>query len=261
MKEKTLNSLIKLILFVAVLFGGYTVYNDYYNSDTVKIANWNLQIFGQSKLNNMKLMQTYSEVVQDYDIIFVQEIRDASQTAFPRLCSMLVNYSCMQSSRAGRTSSQEQYGIIYKKGINITSFRDYNPDAQDRWERPPIRTVFDINDYQLIVYNIHIKPEDAQQELNYLENLIVDSGNVLVLGDLNADCSYYNNEKQTEFDNWNWIIKDDEDTTSSNSNCAYDRIILNDGSYKEYVSDGIYTKEITPEISDHYLVWVEMNIN
>jgi len=260
MKKKSLNSLIKIIALLIVLTGGYTVYENYYTGDTVKIANWNLQIFGVAKASNANLMQTYSEIIEDYDIIFVQEIRDKSETSFPKLCLVLTNYSCMTSSRAGRTNSKEQYGIIYKNGIEILSSKDFNPDEQDRWERPPIKTTFNISGYELTVYNIHTKPEDVQSELDYLEDVVSNYGNVIILGDLNADCTYYNNAKQTEFDSWRWIIADSEDTTSGNSNCAYDRIILNSDDYAEYKSDGIYKRGITSEVSDHYLVWVELEI-
>ncbi len=261
MKQKNFRFLIKIILLLVLSFGGYTIYDNYYNADTIKIANWNLQIFGMTKASNPELIQTYSSIIDDYDIIFVQEIRDKSETAFPILCSHLVNYTCITSSRAGRSSSKEQYGVIYKKGINLTSFYDYNPDAQNRWERPPIRTDFNINGYSLTIYNIHTKPDDVKQELDYLKDIVIDTGNVLILGDLNADCNYYNNNKETEFDSWQWLIQDSEDTTSSNSDCAYDRIILNNDAYEEYKSYGIYSKDITENISDHYLVWVELEIN
>jgi len=260
MKQKTLNSLIKIVFPIVILLGSYTAYDNYYSGETVKIANWNLQIFGETKTSDSELMQTYSSIINDYDIIFVQEIRDKSDTAFPKLCSMLQNYSCLSSSRAGRSDIKEQYGIIYKNEINVTNFYDYNPDSSGRWERPPIRTDFDINGYRLIIYNIHTKPEDVQKELDYLESVAINSGNVIVLGDLNADCSYYNNAKETEFDSWNWVISDDEDTTSSPTNCAYDRIILNNDAFEEYKSDRIYKKGITKDVSDHYLVWVEMKI-
>jgi endonuclease/exonuclease/phosphatase family metal-dependent hydrolase len=259
-KTKTLDLLIKIVFFIVIFTGGYTVYDTYYEADTVKIANWNLQIFGQSKASNINLMQTYISIIEKYDIVFVQEIRDKSETAFSQLCLMLQNYSCVTSSRAGRTNNKEQYGVIYKNEIGIISFEDFNPDKKDRWERPPIKIKFNISNYELIVYNIHTKPEDVKRELNYLENVVSNSGNVLILGDLNADCSYYNNEKQIEFNSWNWEIKDYEDTTVGNSNCAYDRIILNNDAKQEYKSDGIYKKQITNDVSDHYLVWVELKI-
>jgi deoxyribonuclease-1-like protein len=260
MKKKTLNSLIKIVFTIVILLGSYTVYDNFYSADTVKIANWNLQIFGQAKASDFELMKIYIDKIDDYDIVFVQEIRDASDTAFPKLCSMLVNYSCLSSSRAGRTSSKEQYGVIYKNGINITSFKDYNPDFQDRWERPPIEVSFNINGYYLTVYNIHTKPDDVQKELDYLEGVAINNEKVIILGDLNADCSYYNNEKEIEFDNWNWLIEDNEDTTVSATDCAYDRIILNNDAYEEYSNKGIYKKDITKDVSDHYLVWVELKV-
>ena len=159
-----------------------------------------------------------------------------------------------------RTNYKEQYGVIYQNEINLTNFYDYTPNSQDRWERPPIRTDFNVNGSQLIIYNIHTKPDDTQGELNHLEGVVVRTGNVIVLGDLNADCTYYNNKRETEFDDWNWLIKDNEDTTSSSTNCAYDRILLNNDAYAEYKSDGIYKKQITTQISDHYLIWVELKI-
>jgi deoxyribonuclease-1-like protein len=206
-------------------------------------------------------MNLYADKIDDYDIIFIQEIRDKAETAFPQLCSMLQNYSCESSSRAGRSSSKEQYGIIYKNGINITQIKDYNPDSNNWWERPPIKTTFNINGYELTTYNIHTKPDDVQQELYYLEQIVSNNGNVIVLGDLNADCSYYNNDKEIEFDNWNWIIKDNQDTTVSATNCAYDRIILNNNAKQELKNSGIDKKQITSSVSDHYLIWVELKPN
>jgi deoxyribonuclease-1-like protein len=261
MKTRTLDSLIKIIFAILLFFGSYATYEYYfYDAETVKIASWNLQVFGQAKASNLELMNFYVSIIDDYDIIFIQEIRDKEETAFPELCSMLVNYSCETSSRAGRSSSKEQYGLIYKKGINLTNFYDYNPDEKDRWERPPIRADFKINNYSITIYNIHTKPENVQKELNFLEEVVITTGNVIVIGDLNADCTYYNNADENEFDSWIWLISDNQDTTSSNSNCAYDRILLNNDAKGEYKSSGIYSKEITPEISDHYLVWVELGL-
>lgn len=259
MKKKTINLLIKLTFAVIIFLGGYVAY-DYYDADTVRIANWNLNVFGEAKSSNPELMQICASIIEDYDIIFVQEIRDKSETAFPKLCAMLENYSCFSSSRAGRSSSKEQYGVIYKNGINLISFKDFNPDAQDRWERPPIKADFEINNYPITIYNIHTKPDDVQKEMNYLEDVVADSGNVILLGDLNADCAYYNNKKETEFDSWNWLINDGGDTTTSASYCAYDRIILNDDAHDEYRAYGVYKNRITENVSDHYLVWVELEI-
>jgi len=253
----SLKHLIIILIFLVLGLGGSVVY-DNFNSETIKIANWNLQVFGQAKAGNLNLMNFYADKIDDYDIVFVQEIRDASGTAFPKLCALLENYTCVASSRAGRTSSKEQYGVIYKNGIELVELEDFNLDELDRWERPPIKIDFLVGNYSLRIYNIHAKPDDVQRELDYLESVVANQGNVIVLGDLNADCSYYDNEKETEFDFWNWVISDDADTTSSATDCAYDRIILNHDAYEEFKNSGMKKQGITKEVSDHYLVWVEV---
>ncbi|MCX6711492.1 MAG: hypothetical protein NT139_00435 [Candidatus Woesearchaeota archaeon] len=139
--------------------------------------------------------------------------------------------------------------------------KDFNPNSQDRWERPPIEVTFNVDDYELTVYNIHTKPDDAPQEIASLEGAVKSSGNVIVLGDLNADCSYYNPSVEHYFSSWNWIIKDTDDTTVASTDCAYDRIILNNDAYSEYSNYGIYKEGIVDGVSDHYLVWVELNLS
>jgi endonuclease/exonuclease/phosphatase family metal-dependent hydrolase len=231
------------------------------NNNTIKIANWNLQIFGDAKENNSTLMGIYARVIGQYNIVFIQEIRDADQSAFTKLCGLLPEYNCNISSRAGRTTSKEQVGIIYRKGITIISWKDFNPDALDRWERPPIAVGFDINGYSVTAYNIHIDPNTVSSELDALEQIVTNSGNVIVLGDFNADCLYYTPQEETDFDDWNWVIKDSDDTTVSLTDCAYDRIILNSDAYAEFVQSGIFHQGIEKAVSDHYPVWVEIKTN
>jgi deoxyribonuclease-1-like protein len=231
------------------------------DNNTLTIMNWNIQVFGVAKWNKTGVKEKILEIIPKADIIFIQEIRDKSGEAFKELCSQLnESFKCNISSRAGRSSSKEQYGIIYKEDINITSFIDYNPDSMDRWERPPIEVSFLINNYEFRATNIHIKPENATIELKELEmNYYLSSwaGNRVWLGDFNADCSYYDENNKTVFLNEYWVIQDYDDTTATNSNCAYDRIIINKDTQQEYLRYGIY-KNITTEISDHYPVWIEI---
>lgn len=234
------------------------VYEDLNLTGGIKIANWNLQIFGKSKASDPELMKLYAEKIDDYDIIFIQEIRDSSEESFPKLCDMLPAYKCSVSSRAGRSSSKEQYGVIFRKGIDLVEMVDYNPDKKDRWERPPVKVIFDINGYVLNLYNIHTKPDDVPEEMAGLEEEVKDEGNVVLFGDLNADCTYYNNDKETHFDSWYWAIKDEDDTTVAKSSCAYDRIIMNSDAQEEFLGAGIVSDGIDKEVSDHYLIWFSL---
>lgn len=230
------------------------------SSRKIKIANWNLEVFGDSKASKPELMQSYADTIRQYDIIFVQEIRDKDSGAFYDLCRLIPGYEFKISSRAGRSSTKEQYGLLYRKGIQLMDFKDFNPDPQNRWERPPICVSFNVGTYDFAVYNIHTDPDDVRRELSHLERLISQNseGNVTVLGDLNADQNYYNNPRETEFDSWHWLIKDSEDTTTTSTNAAYDRIIMNSDAFEEYSSHGIHRQGITRSMSNHYPVWLEI---
>ena len=92
----------------------------------------------------------------------------------------------------------------------------------------------------------------------YLEEVIEDERNTLIIGDLNADCSYYDNAIETEFDDWSWLIQDHHDTTAGRSDCAYDRILLDADAFADIVAGGIIGEGITKAVSDHYLIWTQL---
>ncbi|MBW2991444.1 hypothetical protein KY348_07125 [Candidatus Woesearchaeota archaeon] len=233
------------------------------SNETLTIMNWNIQTFGKSKWNKTEVRSRILSIVPMADITFIQEIRDKSGDTFRSLCAELnKTHKCNISSRAGRSSSKEQYGIIYKKNIEILAIHDFNPDEKDRWERPPVMVSFKADDYEFIATNIHIKPDDVKNELQHLEIIYKTMSSItnrVWLGDFNADCSYYDAENKDVFLTEYWVIKDIDDTTVAYSDCAYDRIIINEDMKEEYLKYGIYTN-ITKEVSDHYPVWVELKI-
>ena len=248
-----------------------TTLPDELNKTSLRIANWNLQIFGTSKASNETLLNAYANIIDDYDIIFVQEIRDASGLAFNKLCDLLEEYECTNSSRAGRSTSKEQYGLIYRTGLDFISLTDYNQigNESDNFERPPIAVVFEINGFvngqhvpeNLTIWNIHTKPEDVPNEMTNLEKLIdnkseVNSEYIMILGDMNYACNYKDRAKGF-FLNYHWLITDDMDTTSATNNCSYDRILVNDNLYKNVILSGIDSDKITSDMSDHYLIWTK----
>jgi len=223
------------------------------------IANWNLQIFGQSKASEPEVMDFYDAKMSDYDIIFIQEIRDASGTAFPTLCQRMEGYECAVSQRDGRSSSKEQIGVIYKENYELIELVDL-ADPDDVWERSPTMVKFNVEGYEFTAYNAHLKPDDVDAELNAMEEAIINEGNVIVLGDLNADCDYYNPLLDGAFDSWNWLIANSADTTVSQTDCAYDRIFVNDDMKLEIGESGVDKEGINKTFSDHYLVFTEVKI-
>jgi endonuclease/exonuclease/phosphatase family metal-dependent hydrolase len=231
------------------------------------IASWNLQIFGQDKASDASLMAKYANVIGKYDIVFVQEIRDISETSFNKLCALLPGYSCLTSSRAGRSTSKESFGIIYRKGVLVLEWTDYNSASgyQQQFERPPVKAIIQIAsmlDNETIIKNLtiwenHIKPDDVINEMTYLEQIVIRDTTAnqpwVVLGDLNFDCTYADHNTFQPFNSYLWVIPDTADTTVGTTDCAYDRMISNFG-VSEY---GIDTS-ITEDMSDHRLVWIKI---
>ena len=86
----------------------------------------------------------------------------------------------------------------------------------------------------VVLIGIHVKPSDAQAELDELVKVYEEAVNVfltfnvLLLGDMNADCSYISNSAHdrlnlTTDNRFVWLIDKLQDTTVANTHCAYDR--------------------------------------
>jgi deoxyribonuclease-1-like protein len=238
-----------------------------YTNTSFTVAAWNIQILGPSKGSNDELMAFYVDVIDDHDLFIVQELKDMSGEVFTKLCDALNEaetlYGCLNSSRAGSTNNKEQYAVFYKLSeFKLTEFYDYNERQYIAlWERPPLRLRLERNGVEFAIYTIHTKPTEAKAEIAYLHSTTMrDRGPMIVIGDLNADCGYYK-PNDTDFASWYWIIKHNDDTTVGNSDCAYDRIIVNTDMRKYYMNTyGITMQDITSVHSDHYPIWAMFDI-
>ena len=82
--------------------------------DKLKIASFNIQVLGRSKMKKPEVVEKLVKILARYDIIFVQELRDRSGLAIKKLLTKLnkysnSNYKIVISDRLGLTSSKEQY--------------------------------------------------------------------------------------------------------------------------------------------------------
>lgn len=225
-------------------------------SNEIRIASWNLQRFGQEKANNVSLMAYYVNKLDNYDIVVIQEVTDSTGEAFKKLCGSMTGYSCIESEREGTSSYKEQYGVFYK-GVTLKDAvdREGTSEAKD-FVRPPYSIDFNAGNWSFRLTTIHTDPDKVKTELKALETLLnADNyeGNEIIMGDLNADCSYYPNPP-TDFKSWEWAIPDKEDTTVKQSNCAYDRIIINNEAETHFINYGVM-RDVNADQSDHYLIY------
>jgi len=250
-------------------------------SSIVKIASFNIQVFGRSKISDTKIMDMLAKIIKRYDIVAIQEIRSAKGYVIPSLLSHInkgdLKYDYVISKRLGRTESKEQYAFVYNtKTVSLIPGSAYVvDDAEDVFEREPFVAYFKSGNFDFKIVDIHIKPEDVEAELTHLAVVINDiyknssEKDIIVLGDMNADGSYFNEAKlSTIFQTWVQMIDNFQDTTVAVSANTYDRMMTRkETANEEYdgisgvfgwdVEYGVTDADFVKRVSDHYPVYAE----
>jgi hypothetical protein len=254
-----------------------------YTDSGLRVASFNGEVFGDAKIRNVGV-DYYVDLITEYDLFFLLEIRDADGSSFWEVCDALRGYECLISERSGRSVSKEAVGVFYRVGLNVsgfgdilgtdlTDFTDEEGEVDDfrfngsvggilplgnenvgAFERAPV--YLEVNGVSYFV--VHLSPENVYREFEALEALVSGDGyqvtgdRTVVIGDMNADCDYYSSGVDfSEEDGWVWVIGDDADTASGFKDCAYDRIIVS--SEVEVLGSGVVG--IDGMVSDHNLVW------
>lgn len=248
---------------------------------TIKVAAFNIQVFGTTKAGNPEVIETLSKIIRNYDIIAIQEIRGASQTALPALESAVnamggPQYDSIVSERLGRTTSKEQYAYLYNmQTVQLVGTPYTYPDPSDIFHREPYIAEFKAKNgnFDFVLITIHTDPDEATQEINDLPRVVDDAkgrfqgeDDFIVMGDLNADCSYFKEDSQSPLKSMNyfWVINNSVDTTTKSTDCTYDRIIITTSTKEDFTGDsGVFRFDtaynLMPEkaaaVSDHYPVY------
>ncbi|XP_022084573.1 uncharacterized protein LOC110975984 [Acanthaster planci] len=216
---------------------------------------FNIQVLGKTKMGKPEVVDYLTEILARYDVVLIQELRDASGEAIVDLLNALNDYSphtyeMIISSRMGRSSSKEQYVFFYKPSeVSVVDTYEY-PEPNDEFERQPLIARFKkvcpcpgLSEFAVV--GIHVKPDDAVAEVDHLSEVydhVVNTWglqDVILTGDFNADCNYISSSKWSRIrlrtqSRFEWLISDYADTTVSNTNCAYDRIVVAGSGMKTY---------------------------
>lgn len=255
--------------------------------DSIKIAGFNIQIFGQSKREKEQVMNVLANTVREFDVVLVQEIRDSSETTAPIFLELInsmegPDYAFIRSERLGRTTSKEVYAYFYN--TETVEYLDDSAfvfdDVDDVFEREPYVASFIAGGFDFTLIGIHTKPDDAYHEIgnltivfDYVESLGGEQ-DLIVLGDFNADGSYFDEDstdnplKDSEYI---WVVGNDWDTMTK-TDWTYDRMVMTDYTYgSEYVTDSVevfyfdtiygLNQTLTESVSDHYPIYAEFSTN
>lgn len=311
-RKKGLFLVLAIVIVLLVLF---LLYNQYQNCayttyfctpegpprETIKIASWNIQNFGQKKANDEAIMAGIAANLNGYDIIAVQEISnfyEKSDSGCPKIADICPNHTnCGLIENTLEESLNEKYNLSYQFVFSDT-VRDerylyiYNPEKVEfisteivsdpdetgpicdleknntgKMVRQPFKAKFRAGNTTFTLLNAHTSPTKNIAELEgleyfYRQEKAKGDENLIILGDLNADCDYLTPGQQIAFrsSQYRWIVSDSEDTTVSKRGCAYDRFIFGGDAKSHYTGKYGISSGTTSQLSDHYLIWAEFTI-
>ncbi len=246
----------------------------------IKVAAFNIQVFGRTKRGKPEVMDVLVDVAREFDVMLVQEIRDSSGETAPEYLDLIngggASYAYVESERLGRSTSKESYAyywdtetVEYLEG----SAHVYN-DTGDVFEREPFVASFRSGGFDFTLVGIHTKPDDAENEIGNLTVVVAGllasnpgEADVVVMGDFNADGGYFDEDGPSPLKagGYHWVIENGFDTMTK-TDWTYDRIVLLNGTYHgEYVagSRGVFyfdaayglNQKLTENVSDHYPVY------
>jgi endonuclease/exonuclease/phosphatase family metal-dependent hydrolase len=248
----------------------------------LKIATFNIQIFGKTKAGKPVIVRQLAAIVRRYDLVVVQEVKDRSGRA-PQVLLDAVNhegraYAFVLSPESGRQDddarSQERYLVYYDSGTveALPGDRLYDDSAQDRFQREPYLTNFRSRrgDFSFVLINIHTRPEAAVAEIDALTPVFDwatqtfgGERNVIALGDFNASCTYARTAQLDALSirgaGYIWIVPDSSDSNvATKSACAYDRIVTTLDAAAAFTGHwGVDQAFTDKKVSDHWPVWAE----
>ncbi|REK19239.1 MAG: endonuclease/exonuclease/phosphatase [Planctomycetota bacterium] len=253
------------------------------DGNSVRIASFNIQVFGQSKMSDPRVVSLLVEIVRQFDIVAIQEIR-SKQDIMARFVDQINatgrHYDYVIGPRLGRSSSKEQYAFVFDTAsIEIDRHALYTvEDPDDLLHREPLVGWFRVRGppateaFTFSLVNIHTDPDETDQELDALADVFRavqrdgrGEDDVIILGDLNVDEA--NLGRLGEISNIRWAVSGV--ATNTRGTKQYDNIVFSGVATSEYtgrwgVFDMIRQFNLTVDealkVSDHQPVWAEFSL-
>jgi endonuclease/exonuclease/phosphatase family metal-dependent hydrolase len=289
-KGQVIGSGLIVIIIATVAYAYISLERDQVvEAEKAKIAAFNIQVFGEAKSQKGDVMTVLAKIVREFDVVLIQEIRDASGQTIPNFVERInqiegPNYSFIISERLGRSTSKEAYAYVYNtEMVALIQGSDYvYSDVNDVFEREPYIASFKIGNFDFVLVGIHTKPDDAYNEIGNL-TLVVSSiqtakpneKDIIVMGDFNADGTYFDEDDASNLfkaSEYKWLMRNDMDTMVK-TNYTYDRIVVLDATFNhEYNANtaqvfyfdqvyGLNNQTFVSEVSDHYPVFAQYKTN
>ena len=252
---------------------------------TIRIASFNIQVFGTDKVEKKPYVAAeLGRVIQRFHLVAIQEIRSKDDYLLDRFLRDHVNvggryYDYVIGPRLGRSNSKEQYAFIFDTSaieVNRQGIYTIN-DPQDRLHREPLVALFRVRGpppyeaFTFLLVNIHTDPDEVPEEVDALADVYhavrqASGGedDIIILGDLNADDRHLG--RLGQIPGIRPIVRGV--FTNTRQNRLYDNIIVHQQSTAEFTGQwGVYDLERLHNlnrdqalmVSDHLPVWAEFS--
>lgn len=253
------------------------------NGQTIRIATFNLGVYGQAKMGDPAAMETLARIIRNFDIVAVQEIRSRDQGAMPALVDHINRlghqYDFVIGPRLGRTDQKEQLGFLFDTRT-VTVDRNqlytlYDPD--DLVHREPFVAMFRAlaappqRAFTFTLVNVHTDPDLIDQENRLLMQIVQEvrrdgrnEDDIIMLGDFNDSASDLTRLLMSPPDIM-WALPNDT-PTNTRGDAQYDNIFFSRQFTDEFTGrSGLFdlirqfnlTTEQALRVSDHMPVWAE----
>jgi endonuclease/exonuclease/phosphatase family metal-dependent hydrolase len=251
---------------------------------TIRIASFNIQVFGESKLAKPEVMNVLAQVVRRFDVVAIQEIRSGTQDVMPRFVQMInaegASYDFVIGPRLGRTSSKEQYAFVYNRAsVELAPGSVYTvDDPDDRLHREPLVAGFSARGpppaqaFTFTLIDIHTDPDEVHKELDALDDVyraVRDDGrhedDIILLGDLNTDDAHLGELGQMPY----LVAAISKTPSNTRGTKLYDNILFDRRATTEFTGRSGVLNVMTEyhlamhdalEVSDHFPVWAEFSV-
>lgn len=152
--------------------------------DTIRLASFNLNGWGEAQRDNPVATQILSRLLTQFDVIALQGIRSRRDDLLPDLMMQLNSggrkFDFMIGPRLGRGDSREQLAFVFDtERIETDRFQLYTvEDPEDMLHREPLvgwfraRNTSSGDAFTFSFVNVHIDPDLARLELPVLPNLV-----------------------------------------------------------------------------------------
>ncbi len=254
------------------------------NGPTIRIASFNIQVFGNTKASKPYVMQELADIVNQFDVVAIQEVRSKDEYLIPNFVQ-LVNRSGRRfdhviGPRVGYTTSKEQYVFLFDtQKVEIDHQSVYTvSDPDGLLHREPLVATFRARGvdpdqaFTFTLVNMHTDPDIAIQEMDVLAEVYKvvrrssrGEDDIIMLGDFNVDDRHLGRLGQLP----GMLPLIAGVWTNTRQNKQYDNLLIHQPSTTEYsgrsgVFDFMRFKNLSLQqalqVSDHFPVWAEFSI-